>query len=443
MKGMTWKFFTHYLFSNRAGALIRTIAWICIVGIGLGVMSLVVVLSVMNGFNGTIRDRLLAVEPHLVVSAPEMKTKGGKTRDDLGALRAEVSQLPGAHATIVEGQDVILRTLEGTFGGAIAKGMDGDSLEQIFLNIQRAGQKRKGHYPDFMMMEGSAGEGGADASKKEESQNEMVKRLAHLNAGEVILGVDLAHSLRIFEGDQILIIPPESLLAPAGETPMYEKVTVRALLSSRVADVDGKMIFYNPAHTLARFRRSASRDVNLEIRLPEPYDFSALAAEYGRRGFVVETWVSRNEALFFALKMEKMAMTIFLALSALITCFSIVTVLVLLMTQKKRDLGILMAMGLSRARTRRVFTRVGIILSFCGMGGGLLLGWGICYLLDRYPIEMLPDIYYDSSIPVEVTAELIYFVLGISLLVAFISSYLPARVNTSALPAELLRLGRK
>ncbi|MCB0387043.1 MAG: hypothetical protein KDD43_16735, partial [Bdellovibrionales bacterium] len=143
---MTWKFFIRYLFSNRAGALIRTIAWICIVGIGLGVLSLVVVLSVMNGFNGTIRERLLAVEPHLVVSTRSLHDGVGKNREDLGTLRAEVGQLPGAYAAIVESQDVILRTLEGTFGGAVAKGMDGESLERIFLDIQRAGKKRKSHY---------------------------------------------------------------------------------------------------------------------------------------------------------------------------------------------------------------------------------------------------------------------------------------------------------
>ncbi|MCB0365655.1 MAG: ABC transporter permease [Bdellovibrionaceae bacterium] len=440
---MTWNFFTRYLFSKRAGSLVRTIAWICIVGIGLGVLSLVVVLSVMNGFNGTIRERLLAVEPHLVVSTRSLHEGIGKNREDLGALRAEVSQLPGAHGAIVESQDVILRTLEGTFGGAVAKGMDGDSLEKIFLDIQNAGKKRKSPYSDFVMIEGNPDETEKKQEAKAESEKELVQRLAHLDGGEVILGVDLAHTLRIFEGDQILVIPPESLLAPAGETPVYEKVTVRALLSSRVADVDGKMMFYNPAHTLNRFRKSVSREVALEIRLPESYDFNAMAEEYRKRGFDVDTWVSRNEALFFALKMEKLAMTIFLALSALITCFSIVTVLVLLLTQKRRDLGILMAMGMSQARTRQVFTRVGMILSFFGMGGGLALGLGACYLLDKYPIEMLPDIYYDSSIPVKVTPELIYFVLGVAVVVAFLSSYLPARVNTSYQSSELLRYGRK
>jgi len=438
---MTLKFFGRYLFSKRAGALIRTIAWICIVGIGLGVMALVVVLSVMNGFNGTIRERLLAVEPHLVIALPP-PAPGGQPRslDELGVLRGELNQLPGARASIVESQDVILRTLEGTFGGAVAKGMDAEALEKIFSDIQKIGKKRHGNYNDFVV---SQGEGPTDDPTDPSAEGDLAQRLAHLEAGEVILGVDLAHSLRIFEGDQILIIPPESLLKPAGETPVYEKVTVRALLSSRVADVDGKMVFYNPGHTLGRFREAASREISLEVRLPEPYDYAAMATEYTRRGFAVQTWVSRNEALFFALKMEKMAMTIFLALAALITCFSIVTVLVLLLTQKRRDLGILMAMGLSPRRTRQVFTRVGILLSACGMGGGLGLGIGISYLLDRYPIDMLPDIYYDSSIPVKVTPELIYFVVGVSAVVAFLSSYLPARINTSAQPSELLRYGRK
>ncbi|MCB0363094.1 MAG: FtsX-like permease family protein, partial [Bdellovibrionales bacterium] len=128
---------------------------------------------------------------------------------------------------------------------------------------------------------------------------------------------------------------------------------------------------------------------------------------------------------------------------ALITCFSIITVLVLLLTQKRRDLGILMAMGLSQKKTKAIFTRVGMMLSLFGMLGGLLLGLMVCFLLDRYPIELLPDIYYDSSIPVLVTKDLVYFILIASMLVAFLSSYFPARAYTAKWPSQSLRLGRK
>ncbi|MBK9038715.1 MAG: ABC transporter permease [Bdellovibrionales bacterium] len=429
---MTIQFFLRYLFSKRAGALIRIISWICVFGIGLGVMSLIVVLSVMNGFNGTIRDRLLAVDPHLVVGSIVSENRDStEIRNSLAELQSEFGQIRSVDTDLVESQDVILKTLDGTFGGAIAKGMDVGDLQNILVSVQKVGQRHKGHYgEEIEVRDSEEGVGG-------------VKELARLGPKEVILGADLARSLRILEGDQIMVIPPESLLKPKGEALVYETVTVKALLNSRVADIDSKFMFYHLGQTLGQFKKSASREINLELRFKDPGDHVLYEGDLHKRGFRTSNWIERNEALFFALKMEKLAMTIFLALSALITCFSIITVLVLLLTQKRRDLGILMAMGLSQTRTRWIFTRVGMILSLTGMLSGLGLGLGLCWVLDKYPIDLLPDIYYDSSIPVLVTRELVYFVIFVSVIVAFVSSYFPARANTVKWPALALRRGTK
>jgi lipoprotein-releasing system permease protein len=309
--------------------------------------------------------------------------------------------------------------------------MEVGDLQNLLVSVQKVGQRHKGHYGEEIEVKDSEeGVGG-------------VKELARLGPKEVILGSDLARSLRILEGDQIMVIPPESLLKPKGEAQVYETVTVKALLNSRVADIDSKFMFYHLGQTLGQFKKSASREINLELRFKDPGDHVLYEGDLHKRGFRTSNWIERNEALFFALKMEKLAMTIFLALSALITCFSIITVLVLLLTQKRRDLGILMAMGLSQTRTRWIFTRVGMILSLTGMLGGLGLGLGLCWILDRYPIDLLPDIYYDSSIPVLVTRELVYFVIFISVIVAFVSSYFPARANTVRWPALALRRGSK
>lgn len=108
-----WDFFRHYLLSNRAGALIRTVAWLCMTGVGLGVMSLVVVISVMNGFNDSIRKRLLAVEPHLVVRMPKIETVEGLLQQP---LYKQLKARKDTQTEIYENQDVILRTVDGVFG---------------------------------------------------------------------------------------------------------------------------------------------------------------------------------------------------------------------------------------------------------------------------------------------------------------------------------------
>ena len=129
----------------------------------------------------------------------------------------------------------------------------------------------------------------------------------------------------------------------------------------------------------------------------------------------------------------------FLALSALIASFSMVTVLVLLMTQKRRDIGIFMALGFSAAATRKLFLKLGLLLSAIGFGGGLLLGLLVCVLIQKFPLPILPQIYYDTTIPVRIEPGLIAGVALISAVVALVGAWWPAKTYTQILPSEALR----
>ncbi len=452
---MTYLFFRRYLFSKRAGALIRTIAWICFFGVALGVLSLIIVISVMNGFNGTIRQRLLAIEPHLVIEWPRSSHESPQlAREKLLSLKNEFDQVKEIKSVLVESQDVILKTLEGTFGGAIAKGMNSASLGDLLNSINQSSRSHSSspkrswnlspkNNNSEIILNFNKEEQKAE-QREDEREKERIRLIAQLEPKEVILGADLAHSLHILEGDQIMLIPPETLLKPADEIPVYDLVTVKALFSSRVADVDSKWLFYRPRN----IRKGASStpgsyEMSLELRFPHPEDFSLYTDDLQKRGFKVQSWIDRNKSLFFALKMEKLAMTVFLVLSACITCFSIVTVLTLLLTQKRRDMGILMTMGLSQKKTRKLFIRIGMILSLGGMLSGLIIGLLVCLLLYLYPIDLLPDIYYDSSLPVVVSRFSVFIIVICAIFVAFISSYLPVKAQTALWPSQALRRGRK
>jgi lipoprotein-releasing system permease protein len=411
-----WDLFRHYLLSRRAGALIRTVAWLCMIGVGLGVMALVVVISVMNGFNDSIRKRLLAVEPHLVVQVPGVTTASALTEHP---LYEELTRRAGVQVEIFETQDVILRTVDGLFGGAIAKGIDPEALGYILQNIQRAIMS-------------------SNPRQAEEFKAAGMDVDDPLDSGEILVGIDLARSLGIFEGDRVTVIPPEALLLPPGEAPPFERATVKGLLTTNIQDIDSRVVFFGRGSTFNSFRRSASREVGLELRIPDPEQVGPLQAELQSRGMTVATWIERNSAIFYALKMEKMAMGVFLGLSALIASFSIVTVLVLLLTQKRKDIGVLMSMGLSPNKTRWLFVRVGLMLSSIGILSGLVVGVAICLVIDRYPIPILPNIYYDATIPATVDPRFIFGILVVSGLIAFLSADLPARAVTGEMPAEAL-----
>jgi lipoprotein-releasing system permease protein len=416
---LTWDLFKHYLFSRRAGALVRVVAWICILGVGLGVMSLVVILSVMNGFNHSLKQRLLAVEPHLIVTIPGI--------NDFDKLQTEpvakkLLARKDIQARAYESQELMIRTVDGFFGGGIARGVEPESFRSILNEMKRANNESK------LSTQSPIDPGGPENPEDFE-----------LKAGEIMIGVDLAKSLGIFSGEKVTVLPPEALLLPSSEAPPIERVSVKGLLVTNLADIDQKILFYNRRTTFLNFRDAASKEVGIEVRLKDPDDYQDLRDELVSQGAKVTTWIDRNSSLFYALRMEKIAIGTFLALSALIASFSIVTVLVLLLTQKRKDIGVMMAMGMSPARTERTFLGLGLLLSLIGLMGGLILGLLVCWVISSFPMDILPSIYYERTIPARPDPVFIFWVVLVAALVASLSAYFPARRHTRMVPAEALR----
>ena len=380
------------------------------IGIMIGVAALIIVVGVMNGFNQVIRERHLRAEPHLVVRAPEsVKDEGW-----LETATGHVQQILGQEATEITGfasQDVILKTVDGFFSGAVAKGMDAASINNMVQRLDRSGEE----------------EGLPESEGWQLAED------------EVLIGSELGESLRLVAGDKLILIAPEVLLLPADEAPPMKTVTVSGFFYSQLQDVDGKLLIYDREKSLLALRNSASKELGVELRLQKGDVFKPAADKLKQAGFVVETWPERNSAMFFALKMEKLSMTIFLGLSALITSFSILTVLILLVTQKRREIGILMAMGLNARRTRKVFALVGVWLSLLGVSAGVILGVTVCWVVNRFPINLLPSIYYDRTIPAETSWTMICVIVVVAAIIAIVGSWFPAHLSTRSSAAEALR----
>jgi len=418
---LSWTLFRHYLLSRRSAALIRIIGWLCMIGVGISVAAMIVVLSVMNGFDGAIRQRLLSVEPHLIVTAEkkDLRTIETELNSVLGdyqkKYKDQVSREP------FEIQDVILRTADGLYGGAIAKGMENSNIQMIL----RESQKIKNE----------------ESKLKSRSQDYTVPETVALTLeqNEAAIGVDLAQSLGLYEGDFLTVVAPESLLLPPGEIPRYDSLVIKSVLRTNIPEIDGGLIFYNRHSGLKRLTFSSGKENGFELRLAKPELAADLKAILYRQGYQVETWYDRNAALFHSLKMEKLAMGLFLALSVLIASFSILTVLVLLVTHKRTEMGVLMTLGLSQHRTRRAFASVGCLVAGFGLFGGFSVGILICWLLDTFPIIELPAIYYDTRIPVAVDPVLLFGLFLASVLIAFLSSWLPAYWSTRSSISELLK----
>lgn len=406
---LSWLIFRNYLLSKRSGALVRIVAWHCILGIAMGVAALIIVLSVMNGFNLKIRSSMLSVEPHLVLAQREEAKDDQATR--LQKLVESLSSDGVKEVHAFETQDLIVRSADGSFGGVVGKGYSQDAIYSLLNRIWVSGRR-------------------VTAQPQEES--------ARLEAGEVILGSDLARSLSVFEGDEILLIPPETLLLPKGEVPRLSRFKVKALVSTNMPEIDSKLLFYRLG-AFPKSNKSLSHDAGFEIMLNNPYEAEGLKKKLAAKDVAVQTWGDRDSSLFFALKVESYAMTLFLSLAVLITSFSIVIVMVLLLSQKRQDIGLLMTMGLSVRRVRATFFQVGLLLSFCGILSGVVVGSILCFAMDRYPMELLPDIYTDTTLPAKLSFSIFVFVLVCSSLIGLVGSWLPAWRYVESSPAVNLR----
>ena len=404
---MTWWFFKRFLLSKRSGSLARVISILCISGIGLGVFALIVVMSVMNGFNQAIRERLLSVEPHLVVTF-----KDGETSEKWTEWQSRfLSKNPEVLIYPFERQDVILKTIDGYFSGAQARGLDSETLAYMLSRMAKGDKDREFQVPA-------------------------------LAESEILIGSELARSLQVFEEDVVTAIPPEGLLLPPGVAPKIAKLTVRGFISTFISDIDSHTLYYIRGKNLAGFGKTASYQSGVELMLPDPMDFAVFKKEIIAAGFEVESWKDRNAALFRALMMERTLIGIFLILSTVIASFSIVTVLALLLTQKQREFGMLMSMGLSPRHAQRVFAKLGVLLALCGMGGGLIAGTIVSLYIEKNPLNVLPAIYQDSRIPALVDFKFILFIACGAICISLLAAWYPSRQISLLQPAEALRFKR-
>jgi lipoprotein-releasing system permease protein len=383
-------FFQRYLFSKRSGSLVKRIAWLCIFGISISLAGFLLILSVMNGLNLNSHERILAAAPHLTI-------KFAKPLSDKMIAQHEVTQYLENKKTndsrfdfqLFDSQDVILRTIDGVFRGGIAKGMTEKSFNQMISKLSELAKKNNVE----ALSEDVLTSNGLAASNA----------LAAPRGDEVLLGAELARALNVFEGDFLTVLAPESLLLPPGETPPFARVRVKKIISTNTAEVDAQVMFFSRGENMLNFIRTGSHKVGYEVWTKDPYSLSKYESEISKISDVqVESWQEQNSALFSALRLEKLTIGSFLGLSALITGASIWSVLTLLITQKIREIGLLMSFGLSSKRLMELFFQIGVWLAGIGISVGVVVGLGLALYIQFFPPQVLPDIYYDSQIPAQV-----------------------------------------
>ena len=396
-----------YLRSKRKGIFTTITTWIGIAGVTIGVAALIVILSVMNGFQADIRKKIVGAQAHITVY-------GRMTPAKESLLAAELKKTPAVAAVspFVLGQAIA--TYEGRSTGIILKGLDPDKEFEV---NDLAKNLTSGAWDDL-------------------SKNDALPG--------IILGEELAKSLGIWLGEEVVLVSPQGLSTPMGLVPALKKFRVAGTLKTGYYEYDSATA-YTSLSAAAKFLKTPGELTGMQVRLNDLQLSERTARELQQRlgwDFTVRSFTDMNRTLFAALKLEKYVMFIIVTLIVLVASFNIASNLILMSTEKLREVGLLQAMGAGRREILKIFLWVGSIIGASGVFVGTGLGLFICLILHRYPMIELPaDIYYLSRLPVAVYLRDVAAIVASGLLLSILATLYPAYRSSRIDPIEAIHYG--
>ena len=380
---------------KKKEGFLKIISIFSFLGIMLGVAILIIVMSVMNGFKTDLTNKILGLNPHIVV-----QPNGFVINDDyLTKLREKFKDIYVSKTYSGEGIIII---------NDKAKGI-------IFKGVNNKEKKIK-EFLDNNIVSGD---------KKKFKKN------------NIFIGSELAFNLNLKEGDSINLMSSAFVSTPLGNLPKQENFNIAGIFSTGFIEFDQNIVFLTIEDVLSIFNKSAN-DQNLEIYLKDPLEADKYKKELERlnKNYFIYTWSDLNKSFFSALKVERNVMFIILTLIVIVAAFNIISGLTILIKNKTKEIAILKTLGLNNSSIKKSFFLTGFTIGFFATISGIILGiiFSIniekirIFLLNVFNLEIFPsDIYFLEKLPSEVSLNSIFVIFILSLLVSGIASYIPAR----------------
>jgi lipoprotein-releasing system permease protein len=403
--------------ATRRNGFISFISGVSMLGIGLGVAALVIVLSVMNGFQKEVRDRMLSVVSHIEVISAD-----GGALDDIQATLQQVKAHPqvvgaapfiAAQALLARGEDM---------KGVLVRGID-PALEPSVVDLAINSRVLPKDIPGIeALVPGQFG---------------------------VVLGIDLARQMGLRIGDPVTLIAPNGQVTPAGVLPRLKQMQVVGVFNSGHYEYDSALVMLHVADAGKIFRIEGPTGIRLKLK--DLHEARAVARELAPSlpmGMAVRDWTQQNRTWFAAVQVEKRMMFIILTLIVAVAAFNLVSTLVMTVTDKRADIAILRTLGASPQSIMGVFMVQGAMVGVIGTLGGALLGLLVAFNIDvivpaletLFRASFLPkDIYLISRMPSDPQMADILPVVIISLLLSFVATVYPSWRASQVNPAEALR----
>ncbi len=401
-----------YTRAKKRNGFISFISLSSIIGIALGVTALVTVMSIMNGFQQELRDRILDMTAHMTLS------ERGERLHHWQDLYGIVKTLPH---------------VKGAAPNAMGQGMltAGDRVKGVLV---------RGVLPEY---EGQV----ADVqSKMVYGQMDDLKSRDY----NIILGTELANGLGVSVGDKVTLVAPQASISPMGIMPRLKRFTVSGLFEVGMHEYDSALalVHMNDAQRVFKLGDAVSA---LQLRLDDLFAVRAVRNEIADnidQVLYIRDWTQQHANFFKAIEMEKRMMFIVLALIIMVAAFNIVSTMVMVVTDKQKDIAVLRTIGASPASIQTIFMVQGLIIGIVGALMGIVGGVTISLNIDvivpfienLFGFKFFPaDIYYISKIPSDLHWEDVWVVSGLAFILTLLATIYPARRAAKTQPAEALR----
>jgi lipoprotein-releasing system permease protein len=402
-----WFVARRYLRSPYRPAVLRLVTAFSVLGVAAGVATLVIALSMNTGFRETLQDRLLGVKAHVSLARP-----GTGGIHDYEALATKFAGIPGVKSVTPSVYQNVLLSFGGDARGIVAKGIDPERERRNDEALQRI---IAGHL-DF-----ARDTDGIDA---------------------LLIGKQLAEEWKITPGDYVTLTSPQGRLTPFGMIPRTRRFRVTGVFDSGFYDYDENWCFMTFA---AAQELSGTGDIVnvLEFRLSKPeqaIEIAQLLELEAGSSFAASTWVEENRALFRALRLEKLVTAIFIGLITFVAGLNVLVVLSMTVTDKARDIAVLMSMGTRREQIRRIFLCQGIVIGATGTLCGLCVGYAFAWIAGAFHLIPLdPQVYAVPYVPFHPSIWDGVWITVVAMAISIGATMLPARAAARLLPVDILR----
>jgi lipoprotein-releasing system permease protein len=402
-----WFVAKRYLRSPNRPAVLRLVTAFSVLGVAAGVGTLVVALAMNTGFRETLQDRLLGVTAHISLTRP-----GSGGIQKYKELAEKLGQIPGVKSVTPAIYQTVLLTFGGQARGVVVKGIDLGLEKRSDEALQKLSAGRLDFSPDADGIDG------------------------------LLVGKQLAEEWKLQPGDYVTLTSPQGRLTPFGLMPRTRRFRIAGIFDSGFYDYDENWCFVTlPA---AQSLAGTGDIVNvLEFRLAKPEqagEIAATAEHAAGQGFAAATWMEENRALFRALRLEKLVTAIFIGLITFIAGLNILVVLSMTVTDKARDIAVLLSVGTRREQVRRIFLLLGMAIGATGTVLGLIGGYAFSWVAGSYHLIPLdPQVYAVPYVPFHPSFLDGLWIALASMGIAMLATVIPAREAARLLPVEILR----